>query len=173
MLGAAASVGALPFDLLAAQDDAATQKVFTNTTIITNDSERRTLLNSALAIENDLIVAIGNTDDLLARYPMAEVHDGRRKALLPGLINCHAHLAATIAKGFNEDFGFPNSYRLKRSPESYLSAEEATIMSTLAAVEGLKAGTTTMVQNTGGIARDAAELVKTGQRWVSPNRYAT
>ena len=164
--GTAASAGALPFDLLAAQDNSATQKVFINTTIITNDSERRTLLNSALAIENDLIVAIGNTDDLLARYPMAEVHDGSRKALLPGLINCHAHLAATIAKGFNEDFGFPNSYRLKRSPESYLSAEEATIMSTLAAVEGLKAGTTTMVQNTGGIARDAAELVKTGQRWV-------
>ncbi len=39
-------------------------------------------------------------------------------------------------------------------------------MSVLAAIEGLRAGTTTMVQNTGGIARDASALVETGQRWV-------
>ena len=47
-----------------------------------------------------------------------------------------------------------------------LSTDEATVMATLAAVEGLRAGTTTMVQNTSGIKRDAAELIKTGQRWV-------
>jgi cytosine/adenosine deaminase-related metal-dependent hydrolase len=39
-------------------------------------------------------------------------------------------------------------------------------MSTLAAVEGLRSGTTTMIQTTGGIARDAAALAETGQRWV-------
>ena len=39
-------------------------------------------------------------------------------------------------------------------------------MSTLAAIEGLRSGTTTMVQNVGGISRDAASLAETGQRWV-------
>ena len=120
----------------------------------------------ALAVDGDVIAAIGDTDELLERYPQAEVYDGRRKALLPGLVNCHAHLAATIAKGFNEDYGFPNSLVLEESPSSLLSSEEATVMSTLAAIEGLRSGTTTMVQNVGGIARDAASLAETGQRWV-------
>ena len=37
---------------------------------------------------------------------------GGARRCFPGLINCHAHLAATLARGFNEDFGFPNSARL-------------------------------------------------------------
>ena len=143
-----------------------TTTVFTNTTVVTNDSERRTRRNVSLAVQDDVIVAIGETKDVLSAYPRAEIYDGERKALLPGMINCHAHLSATIAKGFNEDFGFPNSLNLAESPESLLSSDEATLMSTLAALEGLRAGTTTMVQNVGGIARDAEALVKTGQRWV-------
>ncbi|MDP2284945.1 MAG: amidohydrolase family protein, partial [Pseudohongiella sp.] len=42
----------------------------------------------------------------------------------------------------------------------------STIMSMVGAIEGLRSGTTTMVQNVGGINNDAAALVTTGQRWV-------
>jgi len=168
LIGAGATLGVslLPRTRLIAQDEADSATVFTHTTVVTNDSGRRTLRDVALAVQNEMIVAIGDTDEILERYPRAEVCDGRRKALLPGLINCHAHLAATIAKGFNEDYGFPNSLALDESPASLLSSDEATVMSTLAAVEGLRAGTTTMVQNVGSIARDAASLAQTGQRWV-------
>lgn len=168
--GAGAAIGAAALAPLgratAATADPASVLVFTNTTVVTNDRERRTLRDTALAIRGDVIAAIGDTNDLLTQFPGAEVYDGRRKALLPGLINCHAHLAATIAKGFNEDFGFPNSLSLDETPRSLLSDDERTVMATLAAIEGLRAGTTTMVQNTGGIARDASSLVRTGQRWV-------
>ena len=170
LVGAGVALGAslLPRTTLLAQDDngADTTTVFTHTTVVTNDSERRTLRDVAMAVRKDVIAAIGDTAEVLERFPRAEVYDGRRKALLPGLINCHAHLSATIAKGFNEDFGFPNSLSLDESPAALLSSEEATLMSTLAALEGLRAGTTTMVQNPGGIARDAASLAQTGQRWV-------
>ena len=174
LLGAGAAVGAAVGASLLPQTNALGQSasgsagatVFTHTTVVTNDPERRTLRDVALAVDGDVIAAIGDTDELLERYPQAEVYDGRRKALLPGLVNCHAHLAATIAKGFNEDYGFPNSLVLEESPSSLLSSEEATVMSTLAAIEGLRSGTTTMVQNVGGIARDAASLAETGQRWV-------
>lgn len=176
LAGAAAGVGLLPGAAAAAPRAAAGTAtspaagsgpvVFTHTTVVTNDAEGRTLRDVALAVQGDRIAAIGETDEVLRRFPGAEVHDGRRKAILPGLINCHAHLSATIAKGFNEDYGFPNSLTLPETPRSLLSSEEATLMSVVAAIEGLRSGTTTMVQNTGGIARDAAELVKTGQRWV-------
>jgi cytosine/adenosine deaminase-related metal-dependent hydrolase len=170
LVGAGAALGAslLPRSPMLAQADRQTDTttVFAHTTVVTNDGERRTLRDVAVAVQNDLIAAIGDTDEILERFPRADVYDGRRKAVLPGLINCHAHLSATIAKGFNEDFGFPNSLNLEEGPAGLLSSEEATVMSTLAAVEGLRSGTTTMIQNTGGIARDAAALAETGQRWV-------
>ncbi len=140
--------------------------VFTNTTIVTNNADRQTLLNTTLAIKDGLIAAIGPAAEVLAQFPDAEIYDGSRKALLPGLVNCHAHLDASLARGFNEDFGFPNSLQLPISPGSLISDEEATLMSVVAALEGLRSGTTTMVQNTGGIARDASALAATGQRWV-------
>ncbi len=146
--------------------NAANAVIFANATLVTNDLERRTLRNTALAVSGNRIAAIGDTAELTSQYSGAEVIDCSRKAILPGLVNCHAHLDATIAKGFNEDFGFPNSLQLPESPGNLLSSEERTLMSVLAAVEGLRAGTTTMVQNVGGIARDAASLVQTGQRWV-------
>ncbi len=169
LLGAGVALGAglaPAIDLLAQANNSANTVVFTNTTVVSNDEQRRTFRNVALVVQDGIIAAIGDSDDMLARYPGAEVYDGSRKALVPGLINCHAHLSATIAKGFNEDFGFPNSLSLEESPASLLSSDEATVMSVLAGVEGLRAGTTTMVQNVGGIARDAAALAETGQRWV-------
>lgn len=168
LAGAGSVLGAslLPQGELLAQNSDSGAVVFSHTTVVTNDAQRSTRRDVALAVQDGLIAAIGDSDEVLARFPQAEVIDGSRKALLPGLINCHAHLAATIAKGFNEDFGFPNSLQLPESPESLLSSDEATVMSVLAAIEGLRAGTTTMVQNVGGISRDAAGLAATGQRWV-------
>src|SRR5690606_29224800 len=96
----------------------------------------------------------------------AEVIDGRRKALLPGVANCHAHLPATISRGFSEDFGFPGRSFLRVSASSLLSAEETTLMAVAGALDGLRSGTTTMLENWTGIANNAAELAKTGLRWV-------
>src|SRR5205814_8007370 len=119
-----------------------------------------------LAVEGDRIRAIGPADAILASYRNAEVYDGRGKALMPGLINCHAHLAATLARGFNEDFGFPNSARLAIQPASLLQGEEATLMVTVGALEAIRTGTTTIVENSGGISRSAAALATTGLRCV-------
>jgi len=137
--------------------------VFSHTTVVTADAVQDDV---ALAVQGDRIAAIGPTDQILRTYPQAEVYDGRGKALFPGLINCHAHLAATLARGFNEDFGFPNSARLAVQPNSLLQGEEATLMVTVGALEAIRTGTTTLVENSGGIARSAAALAQTGLRWV-------
>jgi 5-methylthioadenosine/S-adenosylhomocysteine deaminase len=146
-----------------AQPTSSRTVVFSHTTVVTVDAVRHDL---ALAVEGDKIVAIGPTDQVLKTYPQAEVYDGRGKALLPGLINCHAHLAATLARGFNEDFGFPNSARLAIQPNSLLQGEEATLMVTIGALEAIRTGTTTIVENSGGISRHAAALAQTGLRCV-------
>jgi 5-methylthioadenosine/S-adenosylhomocysteine deaminase len=148
---------------LEAQEPPTRAIVFSHATVVAVDAVQDDV---ALAVTVDRIAAIGPTDQILEAYPNADVYDGRGKAIFPGLVNCHAHLAATLARGFNEDFGFPNSARLKVQPNSLLQGDEATLMVTIGALEAIRTGTTTIVENSGGIGRHAAALVKTGLRCV-------
>jgi cytosine/adenosine deaminase-related metal-dependent hydrolase len=140
--------------------------VFTHTTVVTVDLGQTVLYDVALAVDADKIIAIGPTEAILQAYPQAEVYDGRGKALFPGLVNCHAHLTATLNRGITEDFGFPPNLHLPASAQSMLSAEEVTVMALLGALESIKSGTTTLVENAQGIGVYAEELAQTGLRWV-------
>ncbi len=165
LAGAGVGAAALLLDQRGVQAQAPPSKtvVFSHTTVVNADTVQDDV---ALAIAGDTIASIGPTDEVLKKFPGAEVYDGRGKALFPGLINCHAHLAATLARGFNEDFGFPNSARLAIQPASLLQGEEATLMVTVGALEAIRTGTTTIVENTGNISRSAAALADTGLRCV-------
>src|SRR5262245_22109301 len=165
LAGAGAGAAALLLDStnLQAQPQATRAIVFSNTTVVNADS---VLNDVALAVVGDKIAAIGPTDQILRAHPNADVYDGRGKALFPGLINCHAHLSATLQRGFNEDFGFPNSAKLSVQPASLLQGDEAALMVVVGALEAIRTGTTTMVENAGGIGRYAGALAKTGLRWV-------
>ena len=120
----------------------------------------------ALVVAGDKIAAIGPTDAILRQYPDAQVYDGRGKAILPGLINCHAHLRETIGRGFNEDFGFPNSAKLAIRPENLLQGDEKTLMVTVGALECIKSGTTSVVEFASGIAASASMLAGSGLRCI-------
>lgn len=165
LAGAGAGAAALLLDPLNTQAQPAPGRtvVFASTTVVTVDAVQNEV---ALAVVAGSIVAIGPTDEVLKSYPQAEIYDGRGKALFPGLINCHAHLAQTLGRGFNEDFGFPNSARLAVQPASLLQGEEGTLMATIGALEAIRTGTTTIVENVGGISRNAAALASTGLRCV-------
>lgn len=163
-----ATAGAGAASLLFDRRDAVAQGgggsvIFTHVDVANPDAVQRDV---ALVVENSRIVAIGPTDELRQKYPRAEAYDGRGKAILPGLINCHAHLAQTLSRGFNEDFGFPNSYKLAVQPTSLVSREENALMAVVGALEAIRTGSTTVVENVGGTAGTASELVKTGLRWV-------
>jgi cytosine/adenosine deaminase-related metal-dependent hydrolase len=165
LAGAGAGAAALLLEQsgVQAQTPSSTTVVFSHTTVANADLVQNDV---ALAVQGDTIVAIGPTDQILKTYAQAEVYDGRGKALFPGLINCHAHMSAVLARGFNEDFGFPNSAKLAVQPGSLLQGEEGTLMVTVAALEAIRTGTTTIVENVGGISRNAAALAKTGLRCV-------
>ena len=66
--------------------------------------ENRTVLTEhALVIEGERIAAILPANDARARYPQAEVVSLPDHALLPGLINLHAHSAMTLLRGYADD----------------------------------------------------------------------
>ena len=165
LVGAGAGAAALMLERTSLQAQPATSRaiVFRNTTVVNADAVQNDV---ALAVVGDTIAAIGPTDAILKQYPNADVYDGRNKAIFPGLINCHAHLTATLQRGFNEDFGFPNSAKLPVQPGSLLQGEEAALMTVVGALEAIRTGTTTFVENAGNIGRYAGALSKTGLRWV-------
>ncbi len=164
-----AATGAGSAALLLAQGGAKAQPasarpvIFAHTTVANADAVRDDV---ALAVQGDKIAAIGPTDQVLGQFPNAEIYDGRGKAILPGLINCHAHLRETIGRGFNEDFGFPNSAKLAVRPESLLQGDEKTLMVTVGALECIKTGTTSVVEFAGGIAPYAGALASSGLRCI-------
>ena len=159
---------AVPGAMLLAQNGAQAQTpagratVFTHTTVLVTADQVHD--DIGLAIVGGKIAAMGPTDDILRQYPGADVYDGRGKAVMPGLINCHAHLTATIERGFNEDFGFPNSAKLALSPSRLLSAEERTLMASIGILEAIKCGSTSFVEFASGIAPYAGMLAGTGVR---------
>jgi cytosine/adenosine deaminase-related metal-dependent hydrolase len=165
LAGAGAGAAALLLDSsrLSAQPSASRPIVFRNTTVVNADAVQNDV---ALAVVGDTIAAIGPTDAILRTYANADVIDGRGKAIFPGLVNCHAHLTAVLERGFNEDFGFPNSAQLKVRPASLLRGDEAALMVTIGALEAIRTGTTTFVENAGGIDKYAGALAKSGLRWV-------
>lgn len=165
LAGAGAGAATLLLDSRGATAQPASSRavVFTNTTVVNADT---VLHGVALAVQGDKIAAIGQTDAILKLFPNADQYDGRNKAIFPGLVNCHAHLTATLQRGFNEDFGFPNSAKLAVQPGSLLQGEEQALMVTVGALEAIRTGTTTFVENAGGIGRYAGALSKTGLRWV-------
>jgi predicted amidohydrolase YtcJ len=65
-------------------------KILYNAHIHTQNPSQPTA--SAMVIDRQWILAVGDTADLLAQYPTAEKEDMRGRVLLPGLTDAHLHL---------------------------------------------------------------------------------
>src|SRR5438309_978939 len=117
--------------------------VIRDTTLITCNPERAILRSASIAIEGDRIAAIGGSE-IAGSYPHADVVDGRGKAVLPGLINSHTHVWYTVARGIQEDFGYPPI--VPTAVHDTLSAEELSVFAVLGAIECIRSGSTTLFE---------------------------
>ena len=59
--------------------------------------------NGAVAIESNLISAVGTYREMAERFPEAGVENFGDAAILPGLVNCHSHLEITAMRGALDD----------------------------------------------------------------------
>jgi len=143
--------------------------VIHHTTIVTGERDPFIHFNAAIAIENDLIAAIGPTDEIMARFPNAESIDGRCKLVMPGFANCHTHFVRILARGISEDQSAPNQppfTRKGRVPFPTLSPEQRAAMARLAVLEALRSGTTAAMDITNNIEDYAKAIVASGLRLV-------
>ncbi|CAN5402989.1 amidohydrolase [soil metagenome] len=155
--------------------------LITGAKIITMDAERRVILDGAIALTGDRIVAIGKRTDIEASCTAAETIDGRRFVITPGFINGHIHLTEVLLKGFMpEALGFEDALFKWVIPlyESHTPREQQ-ISTRLAALSMLRTGTTTFLDAGTTIAFD--EVVEaidgTGMRgrfgkWIQDRAFA-
>jgi 8-oxoguanine deaminase len=72
--------------------------------LVTMDTDRREIQDGALLVQDNVIQAVGTTDELLSDYPALSdaphVHliNARGTIVLPGLVNCHHHLYQTLTR---------------------------------------------------------------------------
>ncbi len=124
--------------------------IITNGTIITVDPGRRIIEDGAIAITGDRIVDIGTTAEITSRHQAPKTIDARHKAVMPGLIDGHAHAGHGLIKtlgGGRSDLWYDACERAYTvgSTEAFWYAE-----SRLAALERLRFGVTSGVSLLGG-----------------------
>lgn len=74
-----------------------------NGTLVTMDRSYTLIPNGALAIKDDMIVALGTAAELDSGYEASELVDCTGLTVIPGLINAHTHVAMTLLRGLADD----------------------------------------------------------------------
>ena len=121
--------------------------LFTNATIVTMDKDRKVLHNAALAVSGDKIEWVGGISEIPSAYQAAIRISAQDKVIFPGFVNLHTHAALSILRGLADDKGLSPAYSPKVPQGVYLSPDEIYLFTLLGALEALRFGTTTIVDN--------------------------
>jgi 5-methylthioadenosine/S-adenosylhomocysteine deaminase len=121
--------------------------LLTNGAVVTMDREGTVYPQGAVAIRGNEIIEAGHTAQLTERYTARHTHDCRGCAIIPGLVNGHAHVPMSLLRGMVADqqldvwlFGymFPVESRFVDPAFSF----KGTLLS---CAEMIRGGTTTFV----------------------------
>ncbi|MHA1839351.1 MAG: amidohydrolase family protein [Candidatus Ranarchaeia archaeon] len=109
------------------------------------NKKREVIERGNIFVENDMIKAVGKKDTVNQKtYPSEIVLDARHKAVLPGLINTHAHFFQTLLKSLGDDkdlFGWLASTTQPAAP--YYRPKDMYWSSLTTCIESIKSGITT------------------------------
>ncbi|MDF2609181.1 MAG: hypothetical protein K0R92_655 [Lachnospiraceae bacterium] len=112
-----------------------------NCTILTMDNEDNYYPSGTIVIENDRIVDIGSSQDIMTR---GHVIDMSNKIVLPGFINTHTHSPSPLFRGMADDLSLMDWLNKKLWPaEKNLTGEIAYWGTSQTCLEFLESGITT------------------------------
>jgi len=117
--------------------------------VVTVDPQRRIIEDGAVAIEGDKIVAVGKTEKVKKEYSSADrVFDAPRMIIMPGLIDCHVHLAQALIRGCADDVSLVEWLRKRVWPlQGHYTKEDGKISALLCMLEMIKSGTVCFVES--------------------------
>jgi cytosine/adenosine deaminase-related metal-dependent hydrolase len=115
--------------------------------VVTMNGSREVITDGAVAIRGSEIVAVGKTAEL--EIDAADVIDGRRFVVTPGMVNTHIHITGEpLTRGFvPDDTPFEENVFAWLCPlYSVYTEEEERLSAQLAAAEMLRCGTTSFLE---------------------------
>jgi 5-methylthioadenosine/S-adenosylhomocysteine deaminase len=121
--------------------------ILCHATIVTMNTDGTILFDGAVAVNNDIIVAVGPSADICAHYQAQQIIDCHGCAIIPGLINAHAHVPMSLLRGIVADlqldvwlFGY-----MFPVEGTFVNPEFVRVGTLLSCAEMIRSGTTTFV----------------------------
>lgn len=115
-----------------------------NGTVLTLNGKQQSFLPGGVAIGAGVILEVGPSDSVAARYRAKKILDVEGCTVLPGLVNGHTHAAMTLFRGLADDLPLMDWLQQHIFPaEQRLTAEWVYWGTLLACAEMILSGTTT------------------------------
>ena len=115
--------------------------LISNVTIVTMNEKMDVLFGAFLGIENGKISYIGKT---APAEPPATIIDGTGMVAIPGLVNCHTHLATTALRSYCDDLTGRGALDAQLQKEDKMDSRCAKAAAKLAIAECLRFGITSV-----------------------------
>jgi len=127
--------------------------VIKNGIVITMNEEKLILKNGGLAIEEDKIIDVGDSERIRKQYSADIELDAKGKAVLPGFVNTHTHLFQNLLKGRRDDlplFDWISDVEMPLVQAQFQDGQKGDFelgyyAALLGCVESLESGTTCLV----------------------------
>jgi 5-methylthioadenosine/S-adenosylhomocysteine deaminase len=120
--------------------------MITGATVVTLNPARNMLRNAAVVVQDGRIAAVESEPARVAAWEAKRTIDGTDRVVFPGLVNTHTHMFQTLLKGLGDDLGKKDWVQQMASLSSaYLTEEDCYVAALLGCVEGLRTGTTTVL----------------------------
>lgn len=111
-----------------------------NASIITMNKGKEVLENASIAIENDRIKYVGKVPE---NFVADKIIDGTKRAVMPGLVNAHTHMAMSLFRNYADDLPLWEWLSEKIWPaEDKLTGEDVYWGTMLSLIESIKSGVT-------------------------------
>ncbi|KAA8913685.1 hypothetical protein TRICI_003143 [Trichomonascus ciferrii] len=122
--------------------------LYTEAIIITVNENRDVITDGAILVKEDKIADVGNTADLLKKYPSEEQVNLAGHIVMPGLVSLHVHLAQSLLRTAADDLPLIDWLCDRVWPmQGCFTEEDGYVASKLTIAEMLKSGTTTFVES--------------------------
>ncbi len=115
--------------------------LISNVTVVTMNERMDILFGAYVCITDGKITGIGTS---APEEKPQTILDGTGMVLLPGLINCHTHLAATALRSFCDDLSAAEALQTQLKLESRMDRRSAKAAATLGIAECLRFGVTSV-----------------------------
>jgi len=115
-----------------------------NTTVVTMNERMDVIFGGFVGIEGGKIVHIAKVPP---KEPPKEIIDGTGLVLIPGLINCHTHLANTLLRSYCDDLGLTEALEAQLAKEDRMDSRCAKASALVGIAECLRFGITSVSDN--------------------------